>query len=600
MSIKDALQFLLILNPATSMKILTTKNLASISLILLYSLIYSQTYNPKLFNEKQFLNLLKKYNGGELPPSFFVVQGYTNIEVFTNAPAMIKRIEEIKQYQLCPYIFYIWKDNGGIGKKNFYKYLKENYYIDTNVYHKVFVSDSLYDLLGTYPNSEIHYFHKGKRIFFCDGKYERVPKTSLPYEVIKIEEPEKSVFIEDENGYHSNGSFYYPINDTLGIELADIGKSEERIRLVNLLNGKIYKKFNLNGFDYVNLFKKYFGNTIEISEDAIKELERIRRTPFRVEEVQVISENKIYLQSTPIIPSIAKDTVYVPSEFKNKTLKFPPGSIIQNSYGLWLITDTSLTIKDTILINDIEENNYTSNNFILYTNRFFKTDSLYYLYVYSYNEKEDKTYEQIFQRNKTLQFIHSFKRENNVLNFYKKEKPVFSRDFGQSFPYLIDGLAFFGTNQDIYSYFPIFPEIYSIKQEKPILKITNQPLNYQFVGSTNWNYDNISKEYIPFYVLAQGYLLNKRIIYSLYKLNNDWYINLYDTEMNLIDSQKVTAYFKEIKKYFDKSLWDYALFVSPNYIYLPICESGGCKVLRYKISTHPVNKNYFSNKSSFK
>lgn len=45
--------------------------------------------------------------------------------------------------------------------------------------------------------------------------------------------------------------------------------------------------------------------------------------------------------------------------------------------------------------------------------------------------------------------------------------------------------------------------------------------------------------------------------------------------MNLIDSQKVTAYFKEIKKYFDKSLWDYVLFVSPNYIYLPICESGG-------------------------
>jgi hypothetical protein len=106
-SIKDALQFLLILNPATSMKILTTKNLASIILILLYSLIYSQTYNTKLFNEKQFLSLLKKYNGGELPPSFFVVQGYTNIEVFTNAPAMIKRIEEIKQYQLCPYIFYI-------------------------------------------------------------------------------------------------------------------------------------------------------------------------------------------------------------------------------------------------------------------------------------------------------------------------------------------------------------------------------------------------------------------------------------------------------------------------------------------------------------
>jgi hypothetical protein len=212
------------------------------------------------------------------------------------------------------------------------------------------VSDSLYDLLGTYPNSEIHYFHKGKRIFFCDGKYERVPKTSLPYEVIKIGELEKSVFIEDESGYHSNGSFYYPINDTLGIELADIGKSEERVRLVNLLNGKIYKKFNLNGFDYVNLFKKYFGNTIEISEDAIKELERIRRTPFRVVEVQVISENKIYLQCTPMIPIIAKDTVYVPGEFKNKTLKLPPGSIIQNYYGLWLITDTSLTIKDTILI----------------------------------------------------------------------------------------------------------------------------------------------------------------------------------------------------------------------------------------------------------
>jgi hypothetical protein len=44
--------------------------------------------------------------------------------------------------------------------------------------------------------------------------------------------------------------------------------------------------------------------------------------------VQVISENKIYLQCTPTMPTIAKDTVYVPSEFKNKTLKLPPGSVI--------------------------------------------------------------------------------------------------------------------------------------------------------------------------------------------------------------------------------------------------------------------------------
>lgn len=586
--------------PPNLIKIKTSKNIITSILIIVGSLIYSQNYNPKFFNEKLFLSVLKKYNKGELPPSFFVVQGNSLLEVFTNAPAMIKRIEEIKQYQLCPYIFYIWKDDAGIGKKNFYKYLKENYYIDTNAFNKVLISDSLYNLLGTYPNSEIHYFHKGKRIFYCDGKYERVPKTSLPYEILKVGELEKSVFIDDENGYHSNASFYYPINDTLAIELADIGKPEDRVRLVHLLNGKIYKKFDAKNFDYVNLFRNHFGNVREISEDAIKELERIRRTPFRIEEIQILSENEIYLQCTPIIPNIAKDTVYVPSEFKNKTQKFPPGSIIQSDYGLWLITDTSLKVKDTIVINDIEENDYTLNNFIPYTNMFFKTDSLYYLYVYCYNPKEDKTYEQIFQRNKTLQFIHSFKREGNLLNFYKKEKPIFSRDFGQCFPYLINGPVFFASKNDVYSYFPIFPEVYSLKQEKPILKITNHPLKYQFVSSTQWNYDNNSKEYIPFFVLTQGYLLDKHIIYLLYKLNNDWYINLYDSEMNLIDSQKVSYYFKDIKKYFDKSLWDYSLYVSPNYIYFSICESGSCKTFRYKISTHPVNKNYFRNQSPFR
>ncbi len=573
--------------------------------IFLLNALFAQPYNPKAFKEQAFLKALKKNNNGYLPSSFFVIQASTLLEVFTNAPAIIKRIEEIKNYQPCPYILTVWKDDGGLGK-NFYKYLKDNYYIDTNRYVKAFLSDTLYNLLGEIPNSEIHYFYHDKRIFHGDGKYDRVPQSPLPYDLIELDKKEESIYKDDENGYHTNSSLYYPINDTLAIELADVGDVKNRARLINLVNGKIYKKFNAEQVNYLDIFEKYFNHLNWNKQQIIqtdKELERIKRTPLRIEGVQIISPHEIYLQCTPIISKKVTDTVYIPGEYNTETIVLKSGDILSTSYGLWIKTDTSLLIKDFLIIDALSETEYNANNFPVFTDRFMKLDSLFYIYSYYYNHKKDKTYKDIINRNQNTNFIDAWKKQGNILTFDHKTATQFVHPFSECFPYVMGGShIFFGTKENQYAMFDLYPEVYSFNNKNPITSIVNgTSLKYKLGSSTNWNYDSTSnqKEVIPFYTLTYGYILNKYFIYFLYRLQNEYYINVYNSKMQKIQSLNITKSIKDIIPILKEAELDNFLYTTTNYFGFTQCNKKGCKQIRYKIKWHTINANYLKNQQPF-
>ncbi len=311
----------------------------------------------------------------DLPESFFVIQAYTSLEAFTHAPAIIDRISEIKEYHLSPYIFMIWKDEGGLGK-NFYYYLKKNYYIDTTEYLKAYiVDDRIFKTLGEVPNSEVYYFHKNKLVKKWDGKYDKLIAEQLPYEILSIGNPEVLKWENHPPYYHTNTSIFRPINDTFAIELFD--GQEDRVRLVNIRTGKVVKVMHLYDImDYIDVYMRIFKNPYNFSKEEIMINDtfhrRIKRTPLRVENVYVKDMNEIYLLTDASIYAKSSKTFYVPGEYNMPTFEVKQGSITNFSYGIIVKTDTSFKAKDTLFIPSFDIDSFYVNNFIVHENEFLK------------------------------------------------------------------------------------------------------------------------------------------------------------------------------------------------------------------------------------
>ncbi len=580
---------------------MTIRAILFTSLLCSPALIFAQTYY-KEYREERFLKELQKTYKKPLPNAFFVIQASTALEVFTNAPAIIDRMAEIKKYQPCPYIFGIWKNDGGLGR-NFYRYLKDNYYIDTSYFSQHYLSDTLYNLLGSAANNNIHYFYRGKRVFFCEGKYERVPQTPLPYDIVHLGKEEITPFQESDDYYHTNLSWYFPINDTLGIELFDAGSAADRVRLCNLQTGEVYKRFDPSQINYIDIFNKYFSHlgwdSTAISEGD-KELTYTKRTPLRVDHISVISPEEIYLQCTPGITQKLKDTAYIPGEYGTETITLKPGDLLGSSYGLWLKTDVSLSVKDTFVIDDLTKNEYTLNNFPLYTDKFTSSgDSVYYFYSYYYNRREDKTYEDIKRRNRRLQFIDAFKKEDDMLIFSHKEKPHFIRSFEECYYYVSScNMLFFKTPKRYFTVFKLYPEIYAFDEENPVMLIADtSKLKYSLLKG---NYDTITEEHLPFYSFATGYVHEKRFLILGYKLENQFFLNVYDANMSKVQQLDVTKEIKNILPPDDPILlYDNGVHITPNNLFAISCDDKGCKRTNYKIKLRPVNNGYLEHTGSF-
>jgi hypothetical protein len=562
--------------------------------ILIFFFLAFSNYSMAINND-EFIKKLKNVYSQELPSTFFVIQANTLLSTFTQSPQIIERLEEIKKYHLCPYIIMIWKDDAGIGK-NFYKYLKENYYIDTTAFLKAIISDELYSELGYNINTTIHYFYNQKHFIKIDGKYESLSKIFLPYDIVSIKFDDKYL-LEDDEYYHTNQVNYYPLNDTLAIELFD--GHQDRVRLTNIINGKVNKVFDLNQIDHIELFNK-FMNYLNLSEDELKKnndyLNKIRRTPLRIDNVYIKNLSEIYLIGTAMISYRTPYIRYIPSDFKKETITIKPGDYVTDDFDIIIKTDTSFKVKDFNFINTILSNDYNNNNFIDPTGGIYIDEKgNFYMFGYNFCKNSDRTYKEFFKRNKNTNFIHTFVSDGLNLNFRQKEKSKLHKPLG-SFYFYQEGVYFFGTKDNVFAKFSIFPEIFSIKHEIPIAKTTHEKLNYSFLKN---NYDTLTSENVPYYCFYPGFLFSNKILTLLIRVNQKFYLKLLDSDLNTIQELDVTEILHLKKEMSSLYFYSNMAFFSDNYLNTIYCNSSGCYNYRYKLSFSPVNSIYFERKENF-
>lgn len=560
--------------------------------ILLFTLLYFPSILFALDNEK-VINDLKKMYKKELPNSFFIIQANTLLPVFTQAPQIIERIEEIRKHQLCPYIFMIWKDEAGIGK-HFFKYLKENYYIDTNDFVQAYIAPELYDQLGNNVNTTIHYFYNLKHFRKIDGKYERFTEL-LPYDLISIKFDNKYL-LEDDSLYHTNQVNYYPINDTFAIELFD--GHYDRVRLTNILNGKVLKIFNTDQINHIDLFNK-FMNYLKLSEDELHKnndyLNKIKRTPLRIDNAYIKSINEIYLIGTAQISYRTPEVRYIPGEFKSESIIVKQGDYITEDFGIIIKTDSSFKINDTKFINTFSNSEYNKNNFVDPTGGFYLKEGKYFLFGYNYCKNKDKTYKEFFKRNNSTQFIHTFSSDNINLVFENKGEAKLVRPLGKYYFYQ-EGIYLFGTKQHIYAIMNLFPEIYSYNNTNPVQKISKNIYNYSFRQNS---YDTTTIESIPFYCFYPGYIIDHNVLAIFYRSDENFFLKFFDSKLNMIQELNVTdmLHLKDEMK----SLYFYSnmAIISDNFLNIIFCNQDGCYNYRYQLSVEPFNSIYFARIDKF-
>jgi len=543
------------------------------------SSIFGQNYD-------KFQKELEKLYGKKLPESFFVVQAYTGLEVFTNAPAIIDRMREISQNQVCPYIFMVWKDNGGIGK-NFYYYLKNNYYIDTNQYIKAYLSDEAFKYLKDVPNSEVYYFHKGKMIKKWDGKYGRINEV-MPYDVLSIDNKiEYLEWFNDPPYYHQQNSIFSPINDTLAVELFD--GQEDRIRLVNLKNGKVLKIAPLYDLiDYIDVYMNVFKNPYNFDKEVILKYDSIhrviKRTPMRVENVYIKNLNEIYLLSNGSVYGPSPKEFYVPFEYNNDSfMVIKKGTIKNFDFGIILKTDTSFKIKDVIYMPTFDVDTFYANNFILNQSAMVIKDSLFYMPGFKYNHFIHKSYNDLYKDNKNTEFMYVFKREGNILKFYKKEKAKLKYPF--ELFYRDETFHFFASKKHTFAIVDPFPEIYVDSKEKPVASLvdTSNSKKIKFVNN------DPNKEPYPFTLAGKSPILNGKFLLVFYKLDKKLYFKVFDANMNTIQSGTLNVNLP--KAAFEKIYYGLS-FVTDNYFQVPYCDKKGCFNARIKLKFNDVNPNF--------
>jgi hypothetical protein len=556
---------------------------------MLFSFNYSQNNIKFIINE---LNRKYKING-----TYFLVQMHSGIEAFTNAAALVRRLEEIKKFQSCKNIVYLVKDDGELGD-NLYYYLNKNFYIDTSRNQKIIVDDKLFDKLGYATNSSIYFIKNNTFIKKIDGKYENLLH-DLGTDILNISMTKLEV-----KGWENTPPFIrnianllYPFNDTLCIEMADT--QEDRIRLVDKRNGKVLKILPLYDIlDYKSVYFNKFKNPLGISNDYFDRkdsiLRHIKRTPLRIENIQYESDDEIYLLGDFNVYYPSKYNFYIPSDF-NKTIKVNKGSSTNVSVATIFKLNFGLKIVDTLfLFSAIDTSDKAFRYFIQYTSAFKKVGDEFFFPGYNFDCFKDSTYDLLYKNNVSYKFIYAFKKDdNNILRFDKVMPPVSKHPLEKI---MFNEKHFFFKNHDdkIFILNGIFPDIYEIHQEQPVGVIENYEKfykKYKLFSFNNYKYNsNDFNENIPFYVFSSFKYFNGKILGLFYILENKPIVAFYNPEFKLLAKYDLSAYIPKEHFLLMKKMELYPFLDSGGLSYL-ILKKGKADFHQIKFSFSDINLN---------
>lgn len=539
------------------------------------------------FNNKDslFLERLRQIRPDITWNTFFLILAKTNVETYTNAPAILRQIRDIRRTQLCPYILIIWKDDGKIGEKQFKKYLERSYGLEETQFLKTFINDTLVDFIDTkFPNSMVFYFHEGKIIYAHDGKYDFFPDRPLPYNIVSLHK-DSTGRISESAFLRSTLSEFLCLNDTLCLELADV--HNERLRLIDLKNRKTLKVFDESRFNvtelYYRIISRYFSNLDKAAiARQIHKLNSIRRSAFRISKLYV--RDSVVFIITELTSSIpAQHKIFVPVDYKEKNIAIRKGELIDEDIFLIIKTDKFLNVLDTFFLADLDQDAYMSNYLCDPTTFFDYQNGQAVLYSYKYNPRKDKTYPVFYRKNRGVRFCHKFIRDGDELKFHSVLTPKYIRDFGESY-FTHNPVHIVRTKNDTYLIFSIYPEVFSVNSKRPVSSVLgaqSADLHYSFPKNL---YDTLTAEIIPLRVLATKTFYDK-LIFTLLKLNEKLFVNVFNNRFQLLSSVDVTNTLKDVR---DK-LYPDNVSISDRYLYIfDVCQ-GELLYYRYAIDFNSFN-----------
>ncbi len=555
-------------------------------------ILFAFFYVLKSQNHVLFLSEFKKICKPK-SNSFFVIQCKTNIELYTNAPAIIRRYREIRSHQICPYVYFICYDGAGVGD-SIYAYFKKNFYVDTNEFTKIFLNKKLYSLLGDVKNSRVIYFNNNKVYEILDGKYDNV-KNTFQYDFLKIKN-KKYYSWDKKYGLHTVSSRYYPINDTLSVELAD--SQEDRIRLTNIRNGKILNTFPLyHKINYQDVIYKKFNLESKIDFKSVKKMDSIfkdlKRTPLRIENVYVKNKDSIFLIGyVTYFYFPAENDFYIPGDYW-LTKKVRKGEITNKDFGIILLTNSNFEIKDTFFLNPFD--NLFKTKFVTYANGFFPYINKFYFSCYNFNSQTDSTYKLFYENNKNTQILLSMIADKNkILKLNKIHSPLNKQPFENFFGY--EDFRIWGTNREnVYITNSIFPEIYHKDYDTSYLKVVydnnihKEYKLHEMYKDYNANFD----DKIPFSIIDHYITHDGKFLFLFYFFRSKVFINVYLPNMKLIQTIEITNYLNSeiLKKMFDYEISTYVTEKRIVFAYTGYQEKYSFIELEYDLERY--NKRYF-------
>lgn len=520
--------------------------------------------------------------------SFFLILAKTGVETFTNAPAIMRQIRDIRNTQVCPYILIVWYDDGQIGEKQFKGLIEKYFEIRESDYLKTFISNELVEILGrNFPNSMVYYFYNEKIIYQHDGKYDFFPNNPLPYDLINVTD-EGLIKITDTAIFRSSGSIVKAVNDTLCLELADA--HNERLRLIDLKRGKTIRIFDESRFNVPNLFyevamryyrPKKFINKENIVREVAK-LNAIRRSAFKIDNVYLY-DTTLYIAGTLNSTIPASRRFYVPYDYKDRTQVIRKGEPVDQDICFVIKSNLNFEVQDILFMPDFDHDNYTRNHMVDPTSFFYEENGKFIVYSYKYNSRRDKTYPLFYARNRHVNFLHEFQRKGNDLVFKTYLPPRYVRDFGESYFYYFT-IHIVKTKFDRYIYFSCYPEIFSLNYPKPVVSLLSgmkDSLNYVFHKNL---YDTTVNRKIPLKILS-NYVYKDKIIAILYVLNNKAYISVFNSKFEPVSRIEFSDVLTELIEDGDSTV----VFMTKNYIYKYGIKNGEAYFRKFGISFNPFN-----------
>ncbi|MDW8348427.1 MAG: hypothetical protein RML94_15800, partial [Bacteroidia bacterium] len=544
-------------------------------------------------NDSLFLLRLSQHLGRPLPQSFFVIQATTALTPYSNAQQILFNLKDIKNYQLSPYVVYLWKDELPVGARHLPGYFEKNYYLKPDEHTFIVVSDTLYDMLYR-PGYDVHlyYFHEGRRLFSANGKYQGIPDTLLPYALLRLGPVEEFAF-EDTVYRHDNLEMLYPLSDSLAISLAEDHFAP--IRLVHLPDGRVFNVFRPTSKvvkDWIHSYLNSKKYSFEEISRGVELLDTVRRSSFNPSVVFVKDSSRIFIVCLLSIyaPSKTKK-IYTPTPFPGlPSWKNSQNDIVQVSGDLIIqMNRKSLKIEKLFFLDNNQKNTFYRKHFLETPNGFYWHKDTFYIYGYKFREDRDKSYDHFYRRNKKTPFVHLFVAEGETLRYVRTAKSKLQRNF-KVFYHAAPYYYFFKCPGGIYVFNQYFPEIYHLNKKKPDKFWVKNPksLRYKFSG-----YNDTSYSVIPFFSFRPFFIGGQKVM-ALLTIQNEWDLSLklYLPDLKCIQEVPLNPYLPE--KYL-RRMWNMDeghYFITDKYIYFYHCfKKEGCKLLRIKYDLNPINPN---------